>query len=814
MVLGLGMIVKNEVTELDSILSKYATLFDEIHITITHPSKKQELEEVCKKYNAVASYYDWQNEPNLLAYKGKKLFPFDKARNYNMAQFKKATYYVRLDSDDELVNPQNLRKLAEEAEASKTSVLYCWYNYSRDLYGAIDAGHYRETIIKITPKIYWNKDIHENILPIVNLDFNIHVDTSQKVSIYHNVTHDKLVQSNKRNIKYLLAEYRKDKEKTDPRTIAYLGRTFHGLGKYSLAKQFLEEHIGRSGWDEDRYQSWCQLSHIMQQLGNKEQAVGACNEAIHERPEYPDAYLQLHDVYFDSGDYKKSIEFAKVGLSKELPTTFTMVDPSRYTWRTFSSLSLCYLHTGDLDNARKTLNLAKSSVANADAFKDIEKLIIEAEERKEYVLSLGKVMAYVAKNEPSKVELLAETIPASFSQHDMVTRIKKMYLKPKVWGERSIVFMCPPVFEKWSPKSVKTGIGGSEEAVIHLAKELKNLGWDVTVYANCQEDEGWYDGVWYIDFSKFNIHDTFNVLIQWRTNLFSHNIKAKHNWSWLHDILTPDIMYVPEDIAGLNKIIVLSEYHKSLLPKFVPQDKIIVSANGLNLEDYNADYERNPYKIAYGSSYDRGLENLLDVWPDIKQAVPQAELSVFYGWQNMVKVAEGDINLRNWINKVDQKMRQPGITHKKRLGHAQVIQEYKTAGIWAYPTAFPEISCISAMKAQICGAVPVCTDFAALKETVKSGVIVGTDISNQEVKDRFKNTLIELLTNHKKQEELRKQVLAKGYEFDWKKVAEQWSKELGTPSSTQQESLTSSTQGIQDSYSMVLNSPKNTAINS
>lgn len=787
MKLGLGIICKDEVEQVEHILKEYGKLFDEIQITVTNPSKKQELFDTILKYKANPSYYDWKEEKDLLEYRGKKLFPFDKARNYNMQQFKEAEYYVRLDTDDTIVNPQNLRALAERAKESKISLVYCWYNYSRDQYGAVDAAHFRETIVKVSPKIYWNKAIHENILPLVQIDFQLYVDTAREVSIYHNTSYEKLCQSNKRNIKYLLAEYHKEKDHTDPRTIAYLGRTFAGMRKYDLAKQFLEEHVSRSGWDEDRYQSWCQIAYVLMQFGNYEQAIAACNEAIHERPEYPEAYLELHDIYFNKGSWKKSIEFGVMGLGKPIPTTFTMIDPSRYGWRTYASLALCSYNLNDIISARKYLQEAKRSIQDPKAFAYVEELISKAEEQQEFVKNFVGMSNYLKAVKPENLEYLFYSLPDGIKQLPVIKSFTKSFLPPKKWRDNSIVFCCPPVFEPWSPRSVDTGIGGSEEAVIHLAKEFTKMGYDVTVYNYCDTQAGIYDGVTYIDFSEFNIRDEFNYLIQWRTNLHHANVKAKQNWVWMHDIVLPDIVYVPEDISKVDKIVVLSRFHRGQLPSFVPEEKILVSANGLNLPDYaDSSVERNQYKIVYGSSYDRGLEYLLNVWPDIKTAVPEAELHIFYGWQNLIKVAETEQDIKKFIYKIDGLMKQPGIYHKKRLSHKDVIKEYQSAGIWAYPCDFPEISCITAMKAQVCGAIPVVTSYAALAETVKFGVIVGEDIKQPEILVKFKEALIDLLKDHEKQDKLRRKLLARQYEFDWKKVAEQWNQVLhGLPVTSQ-----------------------------
>ena len=41
---------------------------------------------------------------------------------------------------------------------------------------------------------------------------------------------------------------------------------------------------------------------------------------------------------------------------------------------------------------------------------------------------------------------------------------------------------------------------------------------------------------------------------------------------------------------------------------------------------------RNNKLCIYGSSYDRGLEHLLKLWPDVIKEVPNAQLRIFYGW--------------------------------------------------------------------------------------------------------------------------------------------------------------------------------------
>lgn len=195
--------------------------------------------------------------------------------------------------------------------------------------------------------------------------------------------------------------------------------------------------------------------------------------------------------------------------------------------------------------------------------------------------------------------------------------------------------------------------------------------------------------------------------------------------------------------------------------------------------EFPEEIKRNPHLIVYGSSYDRGLEHLLKMWPEIKKAVPDAKLRVFYGW-NLFDVGYHDNPERMaWKEKINKLMEQDGIVHLGRISHNAVKREFEVAGIWAYPTHFGEISCITAMKAQANGAVPCVINYAALKETVKFGVKIDGDIYDQETKNLYCDSLIALLNDPKYQDEVRKEMVPWATEnFTWQKVAIQWNEEF------------------------------------
>lgn len=189
--------------------------------------------------------------------------------------------------------------------------------------------------------------------------------------------------------------------------------------------------------------------------------------------------------------------------------------------------------------------------------------------------------------------------------------------------------------------------------------------------------------------------------------------------------------------------------------------------------------KNNPYRCLYTSSYDRGLEHLLKMWPDVKKAVPEAELHIYYGWQLFDQFYKGNPGGMAWKSKIEELMKHDGIVHHGRVSQPEIIKETKKSGLWTYPTHFGEINCISAQKAQAFGAIPVVIDYAALQTTVQFGVKVQGDVYEPVIQETYKKELIRALKDHAWQEKVREPMMKWAKEkFSWENTAKQWDAEF------------------------------------
>lgn len=277
----------------------------------------------------------------------------------------------------------------------------------------------------------------------------------------------------------------------------------------------------------------------------------------------------------------------------------------------------------------------------------------------------------------------------------------------------------------WDPDSVKGGITGSEEAVVYMSQHLAQLGCKVIVYANPPQDSPHSLPAANPRFVKLDFDDgtQFDIGISWRQVDAAKRIrqKAKKVYLWPHDAY---VWTLPEPyINSFDGVLWVSKWQReqwsSVNPGFAKFTEIF--GNGINPDQFSPVQEReNPYSCIYGSNYARGLETLLDQWPEIKEKFPKATLDIYYGWQHWGLLSkETEKKMRKQIKKLGKS----GVTDHGLVGHEELNKAYAKASFWTYPCMMPmaETFCITALRAQLSGAVPVVADMPGLKETVRHG---------------------------------------------------------------------------------------------
>lgn len=190
---------------------------------------------------------------------------------------------------------------------------------------------------------------------------------------------------------------------------------------------------------------------------------------------------------------------------------------------------------------------------------------------------------------------------------------------------------------------------------------------------------------------------------------------------------------------------------------------------------------RKLQRVIYTSSYDRGLVHLLDMWEDVRKAVPNVELHVFYGWQLFDIFFANNPASYKWKSDLIHRMKDLGVVDHGRLPQPELKKFMQESGVWAYPTHFGETNCISGIKAQAYGCEPVVSDFAALHETVQFGRKIKGNIYAKKIQEAFKAELIHALKHPMPSVKRKEMMLWAEKKYSWDAIADQWSELFSKP---------------------------------
>jgi glycosyltransferase involved in cell wall biosynthesis len=326
-------------------------------------------------------------------------------------------------------------------------------------------------------------------------------------------------------------------------------------------------------------------------------------------------------------------------------------------------------------------------------------------------------------------------------------------------------------------------LGGSESAVVFMARELARRGHRLRVYCSCPRP-GEYEGVAYHDlteFGEFVERGECDVFVCCRhLRGLTAPIRSKANVLWNHDVMVKPVAgHVMSLMYKLDRLFVLSEFHKEQLRRQldVPEDRYVVTRNGVDLalvDEAIAGVERDPNRLIYTSRPERGLDVLLTMWPEMRERRPDLKLGIAH-YENPgadAQMAEYLGTLRRFGEQL------PDVEFLGPLSKRDLYRELAGSALVVYPAAFPEVSCISMMEAGACGTPAVTSRYCALKETAadgESGVLIPGDPRGEEYQRAFVDAAIGLLDDQAGWQAMSAAARARVVKrYQWKDIAAEW----------------------------------------
>lgn len=275
--------------------------------------------------------------------------------------------------------------------------------------------------------------------------------------------------------------------------------------------------------------------------------------------------------------------------------------------------------------------------------------------------------------------------------------------------------------------TAQVGIYGSELATQKLS-ELFVTKYEVFIFGFSFPDKQ-VNGVNFRnarELNQFGKENPIDIMIisRYLNYFLEFNVKPRKTYLWLHDVLLHpywNSMPLPNNgkhllhnvLHHIDGIVCLSECHKSYVSKTldIPPEMIHIIGNGIDLSLLKP-VEKVKNRFIYISNPRRGLMTLISHFSHIRNLLPDAELYVYRGLE------EFDHYMLEHIKKF------PYVKFMGKKENKDLIPEIQKAEYWYYPTEFFETYCISALEAQMCGCICICSNIGALPETVECGKII------------------------------------------------------------------------------------------
>ena len=253
-------------------------------------------------------------------------------------------------------------------------------------------------------------------------------------------------------------------------------------------------------------------------------------------------------------------------------------------------------------------------------------------------------------------------------------------------------------------------LGGSETAALGLARALRRSGHRVDLLTEAEELAACRCDVFVSNRAWHPFHAGF--------------YPGKLNYLWAHDDAQQPLLdglreaEVARSIySRLDAVLLVSNYQMNRWVEelHLPPDKACRFQNGVPTEAFSVTEEsvlKRPRRAFYASVPDRGLEQLLQMWPLVQNAVPDAELWLFssYALYN----SQDNEDMQALLAHADTLK---NVQRFQPVPHPELYRKIQQCRVLAYPTTFRETSCLVAMEAMAAGCAVVSTATGALPET-------------------------------------------------------------------------------------------------
>jgi len=300
-----------------------------------------------------------------------------------------------------------------------------------------------------------------------------------------------------------------------------------------------------------------------------------------------------------------------------------------------------------------------------------------------------------------------------------------------------VIFVHRTVVDYTVETPYHSAVGGSEAAISYLAVELAHAGHSVVHLANTSLP-GHYLGVECLNhrvaFNKDLLNSADVVVIA--NEAIGASVRdmgvSKPLVLWAHhadDQLPIEPLEYSRERKAWSGFAFVSQWQLDEFCRiyWLPRDRTRVMRNAIapsivRCTPQTPWYLRKaPPHLVYTSAPYRGLDVLLDAFPAIRHSIPDVRLRIFSG----LSTTRGGPNDNKYSDLHQKCLTVEGVDYAGPVSQPELARWLSEAAALAYPSTYPETSCIAALEAMAMGATVITTRLGALPETLAGhGVLV------------------------------------------------------------------------------------------
>lgn len=629
---------------------------------------------------------------------------------------KKCKYTLML--DDTYTIRGDLRSFLNEIRSDQFANSYSLLIKSND------TEYYSNRVIKTAHNLRYIYKIHEVITNKNNITVVIPKDRVYIFDYRADYMEKRTMDRKKYDLELLFEELKEDP--TTARHLYYIAQTYNLMEDFENAAKYFELRAISTleGHIQEAVDSYFELARLYNYKLNKpwEMSFNAYMKSYELDPTRPDPLYFIGIHYYMEGDRKTAYEYFKKAFKLGYPihAQFSLKPTLSYHFLPKLLTYICYeMNDWELGYNASSLYL-ENNKKDDDGF--------------QLVNDWHKIFRELIK-------------------------MPQILVKPNIPIKPYFVFVVDGNWNKWTGRDILSkGLGGSETYIVELARHIQADGiFDVIVFCRCSKIE-YFEDVQYRDIDDYPTFVATNAVHTCIISRYTEHLPVALNGNTencylvLHD-LSPSGCIIPMP-SKLKKIFCLTEWHCRYFIEQFPHCKNITEPFYYGIDNIKfTQGNKIPNSFIYSSYPNRGLLQLLRMWPSIKMTIPDATLNIY-----------SDINGK-WVNEVESgemeaikiliERAYTGITVHGWVSKNELAEAWSKADIWFYPCTFKETFCLTALEAAASGTLAITSDLAALAETVcDRGILIPGDARQTAWHELALAELFKILANPTRKSEL------------------------------------------------------------